>query len=154
MKRSLLLPAIVVLTTILGCRENNATSVVDQDMKTAPIVEKGLLGENIIHVKWALDRDPMPYEVLGRVKYQLIQLPILKEEVYDVSLETEVDVSQGKQTWNVAGCSVDRVVLNGVNEEILDKYYFLRRGPLSIYLNLQFAVTATEVLLIGVDIIE
>jgi hypothetical protein len=152
MKRSpfVLLVAMVAVGTI-GCHED--TTLEPSGTNLSGGLAKAASSENVIILPATLATSAGVLDVVGTVKYAVTQSPILREELYDVSLSTDVLIN-ALGFSRITSTSVDRVNLSGRASTQLEKYYFLRGGPLSTYLYLEFEISARRVTLTNMSIIE
>lgn len=154
MKHSVLSLAIVAIL-IGGCSDGQLTDPLGHDTAGNGDFQKRVAdGGDVIGVHTIIGDGSTAYEVVGIVKYTLTQVPILSEELFDLMLKPEIGVHMKKETYYVASGSNERVSLTRRSTLKLEKEYFLRGGPASINLNLQFEVSATSVSLVGVSIVR
>jgi len=152
MKRTASILAAVAVTVLMGCQESNVTDPSATPMReTDPVSKAEPNGNSNIIILQATTDDAgkgEQYSVTGQVKYGLTQLPIMSQELFDVALDTQAKVTQLGSTergWTVNNSSSERVNLTRRTSATVDKWYFLRGGPNSLYLHIQFDVTATTV---------
>ena len=152
MKRTASILAVVVVTALVGCQESNVTGPSATPMLETNPVSKAAASNNsgvIVLQATVVDagKDEQ-YSVTGQVKYRLTQLPIMSQELFDLSLDTEAKVNRlgsREQGWTVNDNGIERVNLTHQTSATVDKWYFLQGGPSSLYLHVQFDVTATTV---------
>lgn len=159
MKRSVFLLAIIPAAIIVGCQDSNVNGPA-----TAPVIQTGSLSKavlsnrsNIIILQaTVIDAGTGDqYSVTGQVKYGLTQLPIMREELFDIALDIQAKVkplSSSTNGWTVNNTSSGRVTLTRQTSVTIDKWYFLRGGPNSRSLHIRFAVTATTVSVSSINI--
>lgn len=152
MKRTASVLAAVVATVFMGCQESNMTGPSATPMhKTDPVSKAAPSGNNNVIILQTTVFDAgkgEQYSVTGQVKYGLTQLPIMSQELFDVVLDIQAKVKQLGSTergWTVSNSSSEQVNLTRRTSASVDKWYFLRGGPNSLYLHIQFDVTATTV---------
>ena len=159
MKRTASILAAVVATVLVGCQESNVSGPSAASMNETNSVSKAASSNNsniIILEATVVDAGTNEqYSVTGQVKYGLTQLPIMREDLFDVVLDTQAKVKQLGPTergWTVNNNSSERVNLTGRTSATVDKWYFLQGGPNSRYLHVRFDVTATAVSVSSVSI--
>jgi hypothetical protein len=79
----------------------------------------------------------------------------LREDIFDLALDTEAKIKQlGEQggSWSIVRATTQTVNLTGRTSAQVDEGYFIRGGPNSMDLHLQFSVSAANVSLAAVTI--
>jgi len=159
MKRTASILAAVVATVLVGCQESNVTGPsATRMLETNPVSKAAPSGNSNIIILQATVGDAdkgEQYSVTGQVKYDMTQLPIMSQELFDVVLDTQAKVEllgSGRSGWTVSNTSSERVNLTRQTSAIVDKWYFLRGGPNSLYLHVRFDVTATTVSVSSINI--
>ncbi len=159
MKRTMFALTITLMVIIVGCQESNVNGPSATAVPQTGPLSKAVLGSNsniIILEATVVDAGTNEqYSVSGQVKYGVTQLPIMREDLFDVVLDTQAKVKQLDPTergWAVNNNSSERVNLTGRTSATVDKWYFLQGGPNSRYLHVRFDVTATTVSVSSVSI--
>jgi len=116
-------------------------------------IGKPVSSDNIIVVNASIDGGDARmsrYKVEGNVKYRLEQVPILSEELFDLTLRADIAVyeyGKGKNQFTVTNTTEQRVTLTRRASASVEQRYFLRGGPNSLSLILSFEVTVSGVTL-------
>lgn len=159
MKRTASILAAIIAAALVGCQESNVTAPSATSLPGANPLSKAApsSNSNIITLQSILfDAGKAgQYSVSGQVKYGLTQLPIMREELFDVELNTQAKVKQEgslERGWTVNDKCSERVNLTYQTSARVDKWYFLQGGPNSLYLHVRFDVTATTVSVISISI--
>jgi hypothetical protein len=151
MKRSLFVLAVAAALVVVGC-DTQALEPTAQDAARNASLSKARASDNVIDVHLVVGDGSASYEVAGRIKYTLTQQPILSQELFDVVLDPELNVRAEGESYPVNTRTFDTVNLTGRTSATFEQSYFLRGGPRSLDLHMQFEVTAAGVSLIAVMI--
>jgi len=163
MKHAMFVLVAACAAMLFGCREGNPVGSPAQrvESSTEPASSNRLskakpASDDVIEFRSTVTHNSgESFAVEGRVKYTLTQRPILREDIFDLTLDTQAKINQvGKNgnSWRVGGRTMQAVDLTGRTSAQVDEWYFIQGGPSSMYLHLQFSVTATNVSLVGVTI--
>lgn len=159
MKHSMFVFAIAIATIALGCQNSNTTGPSATTELQARQLSKHPASDNVIQlnttIRNGVRKEQEVYEVTGRVKFVLTQVPILRGDLFDLVLETDAKVSQlipTQDSWTFGNTSIDRINLTLQTSATVDRWYFLRGGPNSLYLHIQFSVTTNSMSVISITI--
>jgi hypothetical protein len=141
---------------VIGCVESTPIGSTIEPHSGNSLAKASPTSDPVIEFRTVVgDGSGDSYEIEGRVKYGLTQRPILSEEIFDLTLNTEAKVAQVGDSGNsfvVNEVRFEVVNLTGQSSALVDEVFFLRGGPRSLDLHLQFRMTAEGVSLVAVTI--